>query len=225
MRYGNAQRLHTPVQNSGNGLDGLFPARPRRRHPPGLYNIGLGQREFFTTPTWSDLTLGTTLRAALGDLPCCAYITNAPCRRKGAGCSSFPRPPPTACSFFIPGVQARPAGASIPACPSARLCRFFYEGSGLFHAFKTCNSWTAGGLKAAGLPALPGPRWRISYSTICRLNARRAWRINRKAPGYPLRIYTANWFLHGLVSVLLALFWRLAFCPLFWGPLVLFSAF
>ncbi len=139
----------------------LFPPAPGDDRPPNFVTIGWGQREFFlTTPTWSDLTLGATLRAALGGPSALRVYYERALPPEGRWCRRVTLSPSqyaALAAYIRRETRLDARGASIPV--PARLPGYsgtFYEGSGLFHAFKTCNTWTAGGLKAAGLPA---PLW------------------------------------------------------------------
>ena len=54
---------------------------------------------------------------------------------------------------YLDGSFARNGAARAPSIgPGLRRFSRFYPAQGEFHLFNTCNTWTAGGLKAADLP-------------------------------------------------------------------------
>ena len=120
--------------------------------------IGWGQKEFFlTTPTWGDLRLTTTLRAIVGapSVLRVYYETTLPpqsawCRHVTVSAARYS----DLARYIRQELQQDAKGSPVPvAAPEQGLEVRFYEGKSLFHAFKTCNTWTLGGIKAAGLPA------------------------------------------------------------------------
>lgn len=141
----------------------VFPPPAYAAQPANFVTIGWGQKEFFlSTPTWGDLRLTTALRAMVGapsvlrvyyesalppQSPWCRHVVISPARYGDLA------------RYIRREVLEDSAGRAVPVPPRAAGYQqdvVFYESRSLFHAFKTCNTWALGGVKAAGLPT---PLW------------------------------------------------------------------
>ncbi len=125
--------------------------------PGALYlSFGWGDETYYQTPT---PTLGMTLRAALVPTPSVVHMS---------GLSAHPRDVFSNAEIvelhlsieqfhrlvsFLDFSFSRPAleGASKKS-HGHHLVSQFYPATGMFHLFNTCNTWTARGLRQAGLP-------------------------------------------------------------------------
>lgn len=122
------------------------------------FEFGWGNRDYYTTPR---KTLGLTLGAAL---PGAAVVHLA-------AYSGPPRPYPgyevvllrvsdegfRRLAGYLHAAFARGGAPRVRAIAPGLLPRSaFYPGSGTFHLFNTCNTWTAAGLAAAGLAVRAG---------------------------------------------------------------------
>ena len=111
--------------------------------------FGWGDRDFYMTPTAGPWT---TFKAAF--LPTQSVVHVAGVR--GSLAAAFPgseiveiplsRPALEALVRYVHDTFAREGERA------AALGRGFYPGRPTFHVFRTCNVWTAGALRAAGLP-------------------------------------------------------------------------
>ena len=123
--------------------------------PAAAYlEFGWGNRDYYTTPR---KTLGLTLGAALpGEAAVHLAAYAAPPR---------PYPGHEVVALAVSGDGFRRLSAYLHAAfarggalragkiaPGLAPVSAFYPGTGTFHLFNTCNTWTADGLAAAGLP-------------------------------------------------------------------------
>ena len=136
------------------------------------FAFGWGNREFYlNTPTWSDLSAGTALRALFGGGPTLMHVDH----------ESAPRPDPDQRPIRLTDQQYRALTRYIRA--SFRLdsqglplplpgrgygpSDTFYEGRGRYSLFMTSNEWTGRALRAAGVrtglwtPFEPSIMWRL----------------------------------------------------------------
>jgi uncharacterized protein (TIGR02117 family) len=122
----------------------------KRDFPAADYlEFGWGDREFYMADA---PTTGVSFRAAF--LPTASAVHVAGVR--GDLAAHFPgseivelrvsRPALDALLRYVHESFARAGDAAQP------LGRGFYPGRDTFHLFRTCNAWTAGALRAAGLP-------------------------------------------------------------------------
>ncbi|MBL4755381.1 MAG: DUF2459 domain-containing protein [Flavobacteriales bacterium] len=120
------------------------------------YSFGWGDRNFFlTTPTWSDLTVESTMTSFIFDTPSLMYVSRAYYKR----------------SDWIPVKITDSQNQKLQAY---LLSTFqldennkkivlegrgyhhkdnFYESYGSYSCFSTCNSWVNSGLKESGMNA------------------------------------------------------------------------
>lgn len=127
---------------------------PRATH----FEFGWGNRDYYTTPR---KTLGLTLGAAL---PSAAVVHLA---AYGGPPRAYPGYEVVRLRVSGEGLRRLAAylhaGFARAGAPRVRAIGHgllpasgFYPGSGTFHLFNTCNTWTASGLAAAGLPVRAG---------------------------------------------------------------------
>lgn len=140
-----------------------FAARGRLSEQAGLPDwvaIGWGDREFYlNTPTWKDLTFKRAIGAVVGrnsSLLHVAYVdpvlTGPDVWQIALTDEQYGR----LVAFLDESmVQSSGVGVAVPNRHYGRRDAFF-EGTGRYHAFRTCNSWVGEGLRAAGQG---GSRW------------------------------------------------------------------
>lgn len=160
-----AARAETTIYVTSNGWhSGIVIARADL--PPGLipetadfpaathYEFGWGNRDYYTTPR---KTLGLTIGAALpGDAVVHLAAYAAPPRAYAGhevvtlrvSDDGFRRLAAYLHAAFARG--GAPRGRAI--APGLVPMSGFYPATGTFHLFNTCNTWTAAGLAAAGVP-------------------------------------------------------------------------
>jgi uncharacterized protein (TIGR02117 family) len=119
--------------------------------------IGWGDRGFFLdTPTWDDLSIGTTAAAVLLPTPSVMHIyyhwylpvPDERCRRLYLRDDEYER----FCAYVERGFARDADGDPILiAGRSYTPGDVFYEGVGSYHLFHTCNNWASGALRAAGV--------------------------------------------------------------------------
>ena len=151
-----------PLRSHGVDWTQLFaPAhlRPRAAAPDAQYiAIGWGDRDIYLyTPTWSDLTAGRALRAALGLNGALLHVTYL---RRTDLAEHAHRLPLSAAQFealhaYV--LASMPQGRATPV-PGAHYADndAFYQANGSPHVLRTCNNWTGDGLRQAGVPV---SRW------------------------------------------------------------------
>ena len=127
---------------------GLVPER--RDFPAADYlEFGWGDREFYMADA---PTSGVSFRAAFVPTPSAVHVAGV----RGDLAAGFPGAEIVEIRVSRPALEGllRHVHASFAregdAAPS--LGRGFYPGRESFHLFRTCNVWTAGALRAAGLP-------------------------------------------------------------------------
>lgn len=120
--------------------------------------FGWGDKGFYlNTPTWADLTASTALKAAFGLSGTAMHITYHRSLHEGPVCHRILLDPEAYGRLvqYIANGFAR--GASESATPIAGAhdtdSDVFYEATGRYHLFHTCNSWTNEGLKVCGAKA------------------------------------------------------------------------
>lgn len=137
------------------------PLLSRGGQPAAYVGIGWGSRDFYlNTPTWSDLTPVTALKAATGIGDAAMHIT------------FYPRAPQehhdsikislTAAEYerliegILPSFKFDPETHQPIQIPHAFYhdSDVFYEANGHYHLFNTCNTWANSRLKKSGLKAV-----------------------------------------------------------------------
>ncbi len=162
--WAGAARAETTIHVTSNGWhSGIVVARADL--PPGVipeiadfptathFEFGWGNRDYYTTPR---KTLGLTLGAALPGASVVHLAAHAGAPRaypgyevvtlrvSGEGMRRL--------AGYLHAAFARGGAPRLRAiAPGLLTASAFYPGSGTFHLFNTCNTWTAMALVAAGL--------------------------------------------------------------------------
>jgi len=121
--------------------------------------LGWGHRGFYLDiPTWSDLTLGLALDAALGLGSTAMHATFHRTMQQGPDCrsirlseSQYRRLVQYVRSSFAPDAGGH--AVLIPTRAQYGPHDAFYEAHGAYSILRTCNTWANTGLKSAGLRA------------------------------------------------------------------------
>ncbi|MGJ7580929.1 TIGR02117 family protein [Variovorax sp. RHLX14] len=166
-----------PIRSAQIDWTGIFPMADAAAVPRDaeFIAIGWGDREFYLhTPTWADLTVSRALGALAGRNPSLLHVTWL---RRGQfatpGSSGAYALPLTAAQYagLAAYVRAKlPDGLATPL-PSAGYGGqdAFYEATGSYGPFETCNTWTGRGLRNAGLTM---GRWTpFDYNVVRHLDA------------------------------------------------------
>jgi len=149
--------IHTglvlPVRAAGIDWSQDFPASdiadPRYARF-GWVAIGWGDRAFYVeTPTWGDVNPLTVLRAATGSTRTVLHVEHV----------DEPPLAPDTREIMLSDEQYRRLVAYIRATrgPGGKVAGgydvndVFYDGRGSYNAIRTCNEWTGGALRAAGV--------------------------------------------------------------------------
>lgn len=143
-----------PTHNSETDWRTVFPAANTagKQYAPWLA-IGLGDKNFYlNTPTWSDLSLSVALKAATGQSSNAVHATYYDTL---AGCTRCSRLQVSReqyrllASYIRRSLQWR-NGQTIPIPTDMVYGRSdaFYEATGSYTIFYTCNTWTNNALKA-----------------------------------------------------------------------------
>jgi uncharacterized protein (TIGR02117 family) len=142
---------------------------------PDWVLIGWGDAEFYLhTPSWSDLSLGTALRALSGRNPAVLHVAFHH-DADFAGVEKWPlRVSHAQYQALIDYIQR-----SSPATPANALPGFhygandaFFSAAGHYSLFTTCNTWTGDALASAGVRVSPWTPfvWNLRWS-LPRLDA------------------------------------------------------
>lgn len=147
-------------------------AVPRTALPPGLLPeaadfpgaaylaFGWGDADYYPAP---EAGLGVALAAALTPTPAVLHLSGLPAppgevypQSEVLAFALAPRAF-AALAAYLDASVARPEGGEKagPVAPGLDRYSLFYPATGAFHLFNTCNTWTARGLAAAGLPLHP----------------------------------------------------------------------
>jgi uncharacterized protein (TIGR02117 family) len=126
--------------------------------------FGWGNAEYYPTPNpgW-----GLTLRVALQRSPAVIHLAGLP----GPAHEIFPTVEIVELRLTRDGFRRlldyinasfdrRGESRASVSAPGLYAFSQFYPATGTFHMFNTCNSWTAGGIAAAGLPIQASGIWR-----------------------------------------------------------------
>ena len=150
--------IHTGivVPKRGAGVDWNTIVRPGDLSDPRYatyqyLSFGWGDRAFYEgTPTWSDLSLKTVARAALGSSDTVLHVEHiAP-----------PQPGPQVRSILLSEAEYRRLAGFIRASFATGAVRSshgyggydaFYAARGRYSAIRTCNAWTGEALRFAGI--------------------------------------------------------------------------
>lgn len=118
--------------------------------------LGWGHRGFYLDiPTWSDLTLGLALNAALGLGTTAIHATfhhtpqtGPDCRKLSLSETQYRRLTRYILASFA--LDARGHAVLIRTNAQYGTNDAFYEAKGAYSLFRTCNTWANAGLKSAG---------------------------------------------------------------------------
>lgn len=121
--------------------------------------FGWGDKGFYLeTPTWADLTFSTAIKAAFSLSTAAIHATyykemkeGEDCRKIGISRGQYARLAQYISSSFKPGENGRP----IHIVTNANYGDYdaFYEATGSYNLFHTCNTWANNGLKSCGQKA------------------------------------------------------------------------
>lgn len=120
--------------------------------------FGWGNRAFYlNTPEWRDLTVGTAFRALFGLSPSAMHLTVWPIPPSGSRCRKGLIPHTRyleLVSWLESSLRHDKQGRAlpIPTPPGYGSDSYFFEATGRYSLFNTCNSWANRGLGVAGLP-------------------------------------------------------------------------
>ena len=144
--------------------DGVWPQAGE--FPGAEYlEVGWGDRDYYMTP---GAGLGTLLKAGLWptesvlhvvgfDGPVTRYFPRSKVIRIDLSEEGFRR----LCEYFGNSYALDQDGGSRPLGPSLYGDGLFYLSGESYHAFNTCNAWTARALHTAGCPITPGANLRV----------------------------------------------------------------
>lgn len=150
-----------PVQNALYDWTVDFPRENTKGNNPNLQWIGIGWGDkgfYLHTPTWADLKFSTAFKAATALSSSAVHATYLAQPVPGENCR-FLYASEAQYKALIAHIRqsldldanGKPIVISTNANYGADDA--FYEAKGAYHAFKTCNTWTNGTLKAAGMKA------------------------------------------------------------------------
>ncbi len=158
--YIKSNGVHTdivvPVKTAYKNWSNDFEYRNTRGADSSYAWLGLGWGDkgfYLETPTWGDLTFRTAYRAALGLSSTAIHATYYQSMVENENCRSFtvsPRQYHLLIQYVEHALQHHANGAVIPITTDAVYGNHdaFYEATGAYSMFHTCNTWTNNGLKA-----------------------------------------------------------------------------
>ncbi len=140
--------------------------------------MGWGDKGFYLeTPTWNDLKASTAFKAAFGLSSSAIHATFYHELREGEQCvkltiakEQYQR----LVAFIENSLQTDPLGNPIVITTDARYGNndAFYEASGNYSLFHTCNTWTNNALKASGQKLAGGrPLTRVYFTNTRNANS------------------------------------------------------
>ncbi|MGI4778448.1 MAG: TIGR02117 family protein [Janthinobacterium lividum] len=150
-----------PIRDGAFDWSSVFPATDAAAVPPDaeFIAIGWGDREFYLhTPTWAELTVPRALGAIAGRNSTLLHVTWL--RRDqflatGAQRDGTYALPLTTAQYasLVAYVRARLPDGRASVLPGSGYGGqdAFYEATGHYGPFETCNAWTGRGLREAGL--------------------------------------------------------------------------
>jgi uncharacterized protein (TIGR02117 family) len=166
---------HTGLIVPAADLQARLPGLETRFGAPPYFEIGWGDRDFYQAET---ITLGTALKAVLWPTEAVMHVAAVP----SDVAAYFPHSeihrlclPPgryEALLDFIAGSFRRSAGSAItPGGRGLYGDSSFYAAVGSYTLFNTCNTWTAKGLRQAGLDI--GTTFKATASSVMKCLRRR----------------------------------------------------
>ena len=124
----------------------------------GYLSFGWGDKGFYLdTPTWADLKASTALKSLFWPTPTAMHVTWYPSTptpgEKVRIALITPEERQAINHFLRNGFDLDEAGRvqAINCCDYPGVTDAFYEGRGVYHLFRTCNTWTNQCLKESGL--------------------------------------------------------------------------
>ncbi|QDU30444.1 hypothetical protein ETAA8_55840 [Anatilimnocola aggregata] len=154
--------LVLPVTNqhtSQNWHDRFPPEHFQHRNVAGdeYVAVGWGNRAFFVeTPTWEDFKLTTALRGLFTPSESVLHVEYVPLAetREYHEVRITPSQYAIMCQHIEETIGNRDEhGHAVPATPKTfGDSDRFYNSTGTYHLFSTCNQWVGRGLKRAGVP-------------------------------------------------------------------------
>lgn len=150
---------HTGLVVPGSKLEQVIPELTSRFHQPAFYEIGWGDKGFYQA---QEITTGITLQALFWAEGAIVHVVAVPTSPEISfpysqlwrGClseSAFD----ALSRYLVNSLQHNASGQIIPIAPGIYGDSQFYDGTGRYHLFNTCNKWTAKGLRSAGLDIDP----------------------------------------------------------------------
>ena len=121
--------------------------------------FGWGDKAFYLeTPTWADLKFKTAFKAAFALSSTAMHTTYYHTLREDETCIKFPMGAEQykrLVSYIENGFEQDSSGNPIEIPTEARYGQYdaFYEATGTYSLFKTCNTWTNNALNASGQKA------------------------------------------------------------------------
>lgn len=148
-----------PAENGVMNWRGWFPADDLANPPATLSHIGFGWGDkgfFLNVPEWKDLTAKVALDALVLNGETAMHVTlldsaptpNLKCRRLRLSKEQYELLAGHLKNSFRPGESGKPVRIAATAYGSQDA---FYEGAGHYGPVHTCNEWTGGGLRKAGV--------------------------------------------------------------------------
>ena len=123
-----------------------------------FYRFGWGDREFYEkVPEWDDLTVPIALRSTFLPTPTAMHVVRLGYEPEPdeliRAVDLTPENYAKLCAHIRAGFACDPVGAPQPIAGLGYegWNDRFYRGTGHYHLFRTCNEWTARGLRAAGV--------------------------------------------------------------------------
>ncbi|MFD2245770.1 TIGR02117 family protein [Pontibacter ruber] len=121
-------------------------------------SFGWGDRQFYMeTPEWSDLTLTTAITSLFWPTRTAMHVEYIPAplkpNKKQRPLVLTPQQYEALVNYILKTFQQQNGQFLLIPDHGYYDTDNFYEAHGKFHLFKTCNSWTNGGLKAIGAEA------------------------------------------------------------------------
>lgn len=164
-----------PVRHAAIDWSRIFPTTDAVAVPPDaeFIAIGWGDREFYLhTPTWADLTVSRALGAISGRNTSLLHVTWLK-RGQFAESGGAYILPLTSAQYETLAAYVRaklPGGRAVPLSGAGYGSQdAFYEATGSYGPFETCNTWTGRGLRNAGLTM---GRWTpFDYNVVRHLDA------------------------------------------------------
>lgn len=146
-----------PIKNHTVDWNDYFPAEtfPGNVNLATHVSIGWGDKGFFLdTPTWSDLKASTTAKALFMPSETCMHVsmTNAELMKDTRSVRVTSEQYGQLVEFILASFE-RDANGKIIQIPDQHYWKndAFFEATGTYHCYNTCNSWTGKTMRKAGI--------------------------------------------------------------------------